>query len=213
MTEDPSPTAESDQSQSVHPGSGQQESGSSLMSPSGVAMLAGMAAGYGFFAYVAGRFLYPSGKSNRAWMFVTAAAEFAEGRSMVFRTPAGAIVNITRRASTGQAEDFIALSAVCPHLGCRVHWEGQNNRYYCPCHDGIFDPSGKATGGPPGQAGQSLSSYPLEIRSGMLFIEVEAGRVAAASGIIEESAGPEGPGHDPCLQPAVYRNPGRNRVC
>jgi cytochrome b6-f complex iron-sulfur subunit len=181
-------------------------------------MLAGIAAGYGFFAYVAGRFLYPSGRSNKAWTFVIAANEFAEGRSMVFRTPGGAIVNITRRASEGTAEDFIALSAVCPHLGCRVHWEGQNNRYYCPCHDGTFDPSGKATGGPPAQAGQSLSTYPLEIRSGMLFIEVEVGGVASAAGIIDEQVieselGPEGPGHDPCLQPAGFRSPSRPRVC
>ena len=68
--------------------------------------------------------------------------------------------------------DFIALSSVCPHLGCRVHWQSQESRFFCPCHNGSFDPQGKPTGGPPLAAGQSLPKYPLKVEHGLLFIEM-----------------------------------------
>jgi Rieske Fe-S protein len=53
-----------------------------------------------------------------------------------------------------------------------VHWQAQNNRFFCPCHNGIFTPEGKGIGGPPGDAGQSLPRYPLRIENGLLMIEV-----------------------------------------
>ncbi|MBI4577262.1 MAG: Rieske 2Fe-2S domain-containing protein, partial [Planctomycetes bacterium] len=72
----------------------------------------------------------------------------------------------------GAVEDFLALSSTCPHLGCRVHWEVQNRRFFCPCHNGSFDAAGRATGGPPAEAGQSLPRYALRLEGGLLFIEL-----------------------------------------
>lgn len=40
------------------------------------------------------------------------------------------------------------LSSVCPHLGCAVSWEGQQDRFYCPCHGSAFSPEGGLTHGP-----------------------------------------------------------------
>ncbi len=143
-----------------------------LKAASSVAMVSGLAGGYGALGAVAGRFLYPAHPPERRWMFVALAGTFAVGDSMVYRGPAGETINITRQGSTGELSDFIALSSTCPHLGCQVHWETQNNRYFCPCHNGTFDPAGVATGGPPGDAGQSLPRYSLKIDKDLLFIEV-----------------------------------------
>lgn len=139
----------------------------------GVAMTGAMVASYGTLIAYAGRYLYPAKPTPKAWMFVALADDMKEGDSLAFKTPGGARVAIARQGSVGDVSDFIALSSTCPHLGCQVHWEGQNNRFFCPCHNGAFDPQGIATSGPPADAGQSLPRYPLKIEKGLLFIEVE----------------------------------------
>jgi cytochrome b6-f complex iron-sulfur subunit len=143
-----------------------------LSRTSGVAMAGGLIAGYGTLAVMAGRFLYPSEGRKLAWVFVAEAKQMKSGDSLRYETPAGQIVTVTRRAESESADDFLALSSTCPHLGCKVHWEAQNNRFFCPCHNGVFDPSGRATAGPPAEAGQPLAHFPLKIENGLLFMEV-----------------------------------------
>lgn len=46
-------------------------------------------------------------------------------------------------------EGILAVSQVCTHLGCIVKWDGERQRFQCPCHDGFFDQSGKVISGPP----------------------------------------------------------------
>lgn len=149
-----------------------------LSRASGIAMAAGLAAGYGTFGAMAGRFLYPAKPADKAWMFVADVAGFAHGASLSYTAPDGATVAIARQGTSGGVEDFVALSSTCPHLGCKVHWEGQNNRFFCPCHNGVFDPKGRAVSGPPAEAGQSLGRYPLKIEKGLLYIEVPTERLA-----------------------------------
>lgn len=142
-----------------------------------VVMAGGLASGYGMFFAMAGRYFYPSG-SNRAWIFVSNAAGISPGDSIPFKSPTGVSVMITRRADESApdeeltADNFLALSSVCPHLGCRVHWESNNDRFFCPCHNGIFDAEGKATGGPPAADGQDLPHYGLQVVDGALYIEM-----------------------------------------
>ena len=137
-------------------------------------MAAGLAGGYGGFALIAGRYLYPSRPRRTLRQFVSRANSMQVGDSLLYRAPSGESINVTRQGARATARDFVALSSTCPHLGCRVHWEPAHNRYFCPCHNGVFDPSGVGTGGPPAEAGQSLPRYPLEVRDGLIFIEVPA---------------------------------------
>ena len=146
------------------------------------------------FAWIGARFMLPARTGQVTQLFVTGVNDLAVGGTLLFRTPDGRTVNITRREATGRADDFVALSSTCPHLGCQVHWEGQNNRYYCPCHGGTFDPSGKGTGGPPGDAGQSLPRYSLAVQKGLLYIDVPMEQLsvgaAGGRGSHDDAAGP-----------------------
>jgi menaquinol-cytochrome c reductase iron-sulfur subunit len=47
-----------------------------------------------------------------------------------------------------RGERVEALSTVCPHTGCAVDWEGQENKFICPCHHSVFDERGGYLSGP-----------------------------------------------------------------
>ena len=145
-----------------------------------VTMWGALAASLGGFVSVIARYLWPSGDSPTGWMYVAPVESIEANDSFVYKAPNGAFVNIARHGEGSTVDDFIALSSVCPHLGCQVHWESQHNRFFCPCHNGVFDPSGKGTAGPPGDAKQELPRYPLKVASGLLYIEVSTEPVASA---------------------------------
>lgn len=149
-----------------------------LTTASSVAMGAGLVASYGTLGIMAGRFLYPAGGDTHAWLYLTDVGSMKAGDSFIYRAPGGATIAIARTGAAGSSDDFLALSSVCPHLGCQVHWEAHNNRFFCPCHNGAFDATGKATSGPPAAAGQSLSRYALKVESGLLYIRVPVEGVA-----------------------------------
>lgn len=45
---------------------------------------------------------------------------------------------------------WTALSAVCTHLGCTVQYQPEQNRVFCACHGGVYDPkTGGNVAGPP----------------------------------------------------------------
>jgi len=142
-----------------------------LAASSTVAMGGGLIAGYGCLAVYAGRYLYPSSGDDVAWQYVAVADEVDMGQSIEYVAPTGAKVVVARQGKGNTAEDFIALSSVCPHLGCQVHWEPQNDRFFCPCHNGVFTPQGEPVSGPPAAADQHLVRFPLKVEEGLLYIE------------------------------------------
>lgn len=45
---------------------------------------------------------------------------------------------------------WVAMTAVCTHLGCTVQYEPQADRIHCACHGGVYDPyTGANVSGPP----------------------------------------------------------------
>jgi cytochrome b6-f complex iron-sulfur subunit len=138
---------------------------------SSTAMVGGLVAGYGTAALMAGQFLYPTVDDSVGWRFVARCDELKLGEALHFVTPSGAKVVIARQQEGESAKNFVALSSICPHLGCQVHWEAHNDRFFCPCHNGVFDRSGQPLEGPPKQANQNLTRFPLMVENGLLFIE------------------------------------------
>ncbi len=46
--------------------------------------------------------------------------------------------------------EWVALGAVCTHLGCTVQYQPAQNRIHCACHGGVYDPrTGANVSGPP----------------------------------------------------------------
>ena len=173
----------------------------------GIGMFAALAAAYGTLAAYMARFLYPAKPTTRGWQMVCDLTGIEPGGSIIYRLPNGSPVSITRQGAGESTGDFLALSSTCPHLGCQVHWESQNDRFFCPCHNGVFDPEGVGIAGTPGDAGQNLPRYPLKVEDDLLFIEVPLEQLALGPGTIEDAGGPPGPGHDPCL----YNQPSGTR--
>lgn len=70
-------------------------------------------------------------------------------------------------ALTENGRDFIALSNVCTHLGCRVRWITEEGQYFCPCHNAIFDKLGLVVSGPPPRP---LDRYETMVEDDQLYI-------------------------------------------
>lgn len=145
-------------------------------------LIGSLVAAYGTFAAYAARYLYPAAPARRAWTYVARLDQIPAGRSLRWIAPTGQPINVTRLGAGASAADFIALSSVCPHLGCQVHWEAHHDRYFCPCHNGTFDPEGKPTGGPPKEGNTPLPRYPLEVRGQLVFIQVPTDVLVAPAG-------------------------------
>nr|WP_286182956.1 ubiquinol-cytochrome c reductase iron-sulfur subunit [Bacillus sp. ISL-55] len=67
--------------------------------------------------------------------------------------------------------EIIALSPVCKHLGCVVDWntDKQNeNRFFCPCHYGLYEKDGTNVKGTPPLA--PLDVYPTKEKDGFLYV-------------------------------------------
>jgi Rieske Fe-S protein len=60
---------------------------------------------------------------------------------------------------------IVALSAVCPHLGCTVGWDAAAGGFLCPCHDSRFSPEGQKLTGP---SERGLDELPVQIVEGHL---------------------------------------------
>jgi len=137
-------------------------------------MWLGLGAGYAVGIRHFLKYLVPMGRKLREReMFVGPVDALRVGQSRVLRTPDGQSYVMARIGEPAASASFRVLSDVCPHLGCRVHWEPENDRLVCPCHSGVFDPSGKAIGGPPAEAGQNLAELRTRVRGHSVFVILE----------------------------------------
>lgn len=63
---------------------------------------------------------------------------------------------------------FVAMSAVCTHLGCLTRYEKENDRIFCPCHGSRFSTDGQVTVGP---APKPLPRLLLTLEHGVLVVD------------------------------------------
>jgi Rieske Fe-S protein len=134
--------------------------------------LGGLTASYGLFMLFALRFLYPrKPQTRKAKMFVGFTHDIPPRTSVPFQTPEGESFLLTN-TGTGLTP-FQAFSSRCPHLGCQVHWNGDQQHFDCPCHGGIFNANGVATAGPPAQAGQSLKACEVIVEGASVYAMVD----------------------------------------
>lgn len=63
--------------------------------------------------------------------------------------------------------EVVAFSEVCTHLGCRVPFIDENNRFECPCHGSKFTREGCYIEGP---APRGMDQYETEVADGVVVI-------------------------------------------
>jgi cytochrome b6-f complex iron-sulfur subunit len=67
------------------------------------------------------------------------------------------------------AEGFLAVSAVCTHLGCITEWRPEEEQIACPCHGSKFNRDGKKVTGP---APRPLPHFSVQIGTdGQLVVD------------------------------------------
>ncbi|HET7144799.1 MAG TPA: ubiquinol-cytochrome c reductase iron-sulfur subunit [Anaerolineales bacterium] len=69
-------------------------------------------------------------------------------------------------SSNGQ--DYVVMSNVCTHLGCRVRWIPEKDSFFCPCHNGVFSKDGNVVDGPPPRP---LDRFESKVEDGAIFIK------------------------------------------
>jgi len=70
---------------------------------------------------------------------------------------------------TENGRDYVAMSNICTHLGCRVRWISDQSQFFCPCHNAIFDEEGQVVSGPPPRP---LDRYETKVENNQIFIKV-----------------------------------------
>ena len=68
---------------------------------------------------------------------------------------------------TENGRDYTAMSNICTHLGCRVRWIDEQDQFFCPCHNAVFDKLGQVVDGPPPRP---LDRYEIKVEDDQIFI-------------------------------------------
>ena len=69
---------------------------------------------------------------------------------------------------TEDGQNYVVMSNICTHLGCRVRWIAEKEGFFCPCHNGTFAKDGSVTGGPPPRP---LDRFESKVKNGVLFVK------------------------------------------
>ena len=97
--------------------------------------------------------------------FVARFDEIPVGGYKLFRYPTKSDPCILVRLTE---QKFAAYGQSCTHLKCPVHYQHQEEQFYCPCHEGFFSAEdGRVLAGPPPRA---LPRYPVEIRGQEIWV-------------------------------------------
>lgn len=102
-----------------------------------------------------------------AWHPVVAADAVPAGRAARFST--GRVEGVVVNRGGG---DFLALSAVCTHLGCILQLDAAGGRLDCPCHRAAFGMGGEVLFHQLPQPLRPLPRIPVRVRDGQVEVHV-----------------------------------------
>ncbi len=134
--------------------------------------LMGAAVGVPAIAYVVG----PALKKNTAtWLRLGAISKVQVGVPTLFKITVESQAGWTKTQDelsayvlTEDGQNYIAMSNICTHLGCRSRWIPEQERFFCPCHNGIFDKYGNVVSGPPPRP---LDRFQTKLEGDILYIQ------------------------------------------
>jgi Rieske Fe-S protein len=113
--------------------------------------------------------------SNEAWLALGSVSKVKIGEPTLFKSQiqikTGWIVDqndISVYVYTQNGRDYLALSNICTHLGCRVRWIADQEKFFCPCHNGVFDKQGNVVSGPPPKP---LNRYTVKVENDQIYIK------------------------------------------
>jgi Rieske Fe-S protein len=125
----------------------------------------------GFFALPALR------RREVVWSEVGRVDEFAEGEikfallkpltEPIWPEAAAKMGTFVSRKADGS---FDLFHTHCTHAGCPVNWNPAAQRFFSPCHGGVFDSDGRVLAGPPPRP---LDRHEWKVENGVLY----AGRI------------------------------------
>lgn len=73
-----------------------------------------------------------------------------------------------------KGERVQALSAECPHLGCKVGYDRERKRFACPCHESAFSQDGERLAGPSPRALDPLETRIVDEHIEVRFVRFRA---------------------------------------
>ena len=111
------------------------------------------------------KFLLPLTKTNYVDALAGELSEIPVGYSKSIRNLAGQSVVLINQSGT-----IRGFSASCTHLGCMVSWQKDRKVFHCPCHQGEFDPNGKAIAGPPKLP---LTEFETKVVNQKIFVRMQ----------------------------------------
>ena len=116
-----------------------------------------------------------SNKQEQCWIRLGSTAKVESGAPTLFKAKiqqqTGWITSeeeISAYVLSDNGRDYVAMSNVCTHLGCRIRWIAEQNKFFCPCHNGVFDKEGNVLEGPPPRP---LDRYEVKVENNELFIK------------------------------------------
>lgn len=110
------------------------------------------------------QFLIPSQKSKRyEAVLIGAESRIPIGEAMPMDLGSHKILVL--RTDDG----VTAFSRRCTDLGCLVSWNKDREQFVCPCHQGVFDRTGRNVAGPPPRP---LDQLEILKRGGQLYVNI-----------------------------------------
>jgi Rieske Fe-S protein len=118
-----------------------------------------------------------AGERLREWRPLGSPAKVDVGTPTLFKTQiertSGWVTQeeeVSLYVFTEDGQNFTGLSNICTHLGCRVRWVGDEETFFCPCHNATFAKDGRVTSGPPPRP---LDAFDVKVEDWQLFVNVE----------------------------------------